>query len=157
MTTCAIVGNARSLLLTKSGQEIDGCDIVVRINGDGITDTECQGSRTDVVFVTHHTRNNLCEHHEYDVYDIRGNITEFFDNLTERMSVDLGVPEAYPTTGFTAILYMYAKGVDIKLFGFDWFNTGSLSNSPTNNAPWKLHFPKWEKEYIQHTLHLIDE
>lgn len=48
----AIVGNAKSLMDKGQGQEIDGFDIVIRLNKGFVVNSAAQGSRTDMVGLT---------------------------------------------------------------------------------------------------------
>ncbi|MGV6838812.1 MAG: glycosyltransferase family 29 protein [Planktomarina sp.] len=45
----AIVGNATALLDTNQGQQIDGHDIVIRINKGFVKSPQAQGARTDIL------------------------------------------------------------------------------------------------------------
>lgn len=47
-----VVGNARSLLERDFGAEIDGCDVVIRLNKGFVIAPAAQGSRTDMVGLT---------------------------------------------------------------------------------------------------------
>ena len=45
----SVVGNAKSIFNHRRGELIDSADLVIRFNRGAPIDTECQGSRTDIL------------------------------------------------------------------------------------------------------------
>lgn len=151
--SCAIVGNAQSIMNRNDGHIIDVHDVVVRINSPTIVNNQCQGNRCDILFITPLSLKRLPrqKNRPYQIVHLDRHIPEFFDYWTQILRADTEDERARPTTGFIAIAQMAELGYNIKLFGFDWFSTPSLSdpnrhrNPSSEKTKWKHHHPLWEK------------
>jgi hypothetical protein len=139
----ALVGNARSLAERAEGAEIDGAELVVRINGAPLPSPASHGVRTDWLAMSMAvdagtlaarapsraiwmptTRRRLPWHvatHPGFVLNPRGRNAE--------LRAMLGAP---PTTGLMLIDLLARSGMaGARLHGFDFFASGSLSGRRT--------------------------
>ena len=139
----ALVGNARSLTERAEGAEIDGADLVVRINGAPMPSPMSHGTRTDWVAMSMGvdratlaaraprraiwmptTRKRLPWHvatHPGFVLNPQGRNAE--------LRAMLGAP---PTTGLMLIDLLARSGMaETRLHGFDFFASASLSGRRT--------------------------
>lgn len=137
----ALIGNARSLSQTDYGSEIDGHDIIIRINGAPMPAARSHGTRTDMIAMSMPTPSETLVSQDparlmwmtrkrkrlpyWLARDAR-----FFLNRKEdvaRLRDVLGGP---PTTGAMVIdLLMRSEAAKIELYGFDFFASLSLSGS----------------------------
>jgi len=137
--TVALVGNSRALAQTEFGEQIDHADVVIRINGAPMPSPKSHGSRTtwlalaisidrpteariaaDRILWMSHKRKRL-------PYRIATRSGFFLFNLANwaALKTNLGAP---PSTGIMAIsLLADSQASRIDLFGFDFFDTKSLS------------------------------
>lgn len=118
----AIVGNGKTIFDKKWGKEIDDHDFIIRFNKGFYANTDCQGTRTDMLILAC----NLAKD-ELDSFKARFvvnrskhyyNLTPYTINTQDRMALKemLG---SQPSTGFMAIdicRYFGAKSID--LYGF---------------------------------------
>ena len=151
--SCAIVGNASSILQRKDGAIIDTHDVVVRINTPKIISKEGQGGRTDYLFVTALSAARLprLQFPPYVVFNVSAHYTdEAVNKWSSVIRRETGNGRARPTTGFVAAMYMFEKGYNISLFGFDWFATPSIPLHPSikSNTHWEHHYPAWERHHL---------
>lgn len=134
--TVAIVGNAASIFHHSSGDEIDGADVVVRINEGAPTNVLAQGRRTDLVCLATPTG--------------RASINSMFDNpsvifvsprravlspdlledvallpLRNWKMVSTSLNGARPSAGMIAtwIAHHLLQATSVALYGFDWKKT----------------------------------
>ena len=133
--TIAVVGNSESLIRQSFGKEIDGADVVVRINRGGFrfTDfTRQMGTRLDVwcmqnvrqnkaYFEKPHTRG--VRKMQMDTIDVSPMFTEMADlvfSQDDRNSLDSNLTKK-SSTGLR-VLYYVSKQNPAKVFvyGFDW-------------------------------------
>lgn len=155
--SCAIVGNAQSIMNRNDGHIIDAHDVVVRINSPVIANNQCQGNRCDILFITPLTLKRLPrqKNRPYQIVNVGTHLADYFEYWTKVLRQEVDCERARPTTGFIAIAQMAELGYNIKLFGFDWFNTPSLSdpkrqsNPSSEDTKWKYHYPLWEKEQAE--------
>ena len=135
----AIVGNARALAQNEFGVQIDGCDLVIRINRAPMPNVASHGARTDwlalatslpqVQFKTlgaarliwmSHKRKRL----KYWMGQTFG-FSLFPKSEYDDLKAKLG---AQPTTGAMLIAFAaQSNASEIHLFGFDFFSSLSLS------------------------------
>lgn len=135
----AIVGNARALATTSAGDEIDACDVVIRINRAPMPSAQSHGVRTDwLALATSFTPDHYAEleasrliwmsHKRKRLRFWMSQIKMFtlfpkarFDDLKRRLG-------AQPTTGALLIDFLSTTdAAEIHLFGFDFFSSRSLS------------------------------
>lgn len=166
--SCAVVGNASSILESFQGNRIDSHDIIVRINTPKIKSTVSQGSRTTYLYVIPLTIKRLprLQFPPYTVVNVSEHISDHLDKWTELLRSLMQDPKARPTTGFIAATHMVELGYKVNLYGFDWFDTESLSNQPKidkefvdgsikkpqNAIFWKHHYPEWERAALTQIL-----
>lgn len=150
MTTCAIVGNAKSIFGKGHGSLIDSHDIVIRINRPDIIVPEDQGTKTDIM-VVHDLTMKYASPKKHKIINTSKDMRPDLELWSDIIHEDTGIDRARPTTGFLAIVYARALDYDIKLFGFDWYE------SPTyyleQITAWHRHSPEWEKKQIQQWIH----
>lgn len=158
--SCAIVGNAQSILSTKYGSVIDAHDVVVRINNPVIRKSESQGTRCDLIFVTHVTVTKLpkvpLDQRSYEVVNVSTHLKDYFEDWATVLRKEVHDSKARPTTGFIATIKMLELGYNVRLFGFDWFATPTI-HMPTDDVfrdkeMWKRHHPDWERRKISEFL-----
>ncbi|MEM5468507.1 MAG: glycosyltransferase family 29 protein [Sulfitobacter sp.] len=141
--SCAIVGNARSLSGTSFGAEIDTNDIVIRLNDAPLPSSGSHGEKTDWIAVAKRvSMRNLTSREPTLLLWMptkRKRLTwtmvsfaKFYLNETSRnkfLAEKLGAP---PTVGFMVIdLLKGTKAKSIRLYGFDFFASQSLSGNRT--------------------------
>ncbi len=161
-----IVGNAKSLLTTDYGAEIDAHDIIVRLNKGFVTTPAAQGTRTDMVGLTPElTEAETAEKFQpryflmlipkmrhYRFYG-RDNVRNtlfyrFRDWLDDRNHIG-----RRPSSGFMAISWMVRLGAanSITLYGFDFGATPTYYNPEGYKTPHNYDREReivlgWEKE-----------
>lgn len=139
----ALVGNARSLAERAQGAEIDGADLVVRLNAAPLPSPASHGTRTDWMAVSVPV--------EEAVIAARGPRRVIWMTpkrkrlpwrIASRPGFALAPPEwnarlaaelgARPTTGLMAIDLLARSGArEVRLHGFDFFASLSLSGGRT--------------------------
>lgn len=139
----ALIGNARSLAEGTHGQEIDAADLVIRINRAPMPSAQSHGTRTDILALAtsipqadlerlnptrilwmSHKRKRL----PFAVATSPGFHLPVLAHFA-RLKAQLGAP---PTTGLMLIdLLSRSTARDIRLYGFDFFATLSLSGHRT--------------------------
>ena len=139
----ALVGNARALSSSRHGAEIDGADVVVRINRAPMPDPESHGRRTDwlalAVRLGEADRARiqpgriLWMSHKRKRLDWRTATSPGFYlhplGDFEALKQRLGAP---PTTGAMMIdLIARSEMTRLSLYGFDFFASLSLSGNRT--------------------------
>lgn len=137
----ALIGNARSLAESDRGQEIDGADIVIRINAAPIPSPQSHGTRTDwlalALRLSRHDRTRLAPDRilwmshkrkrlDWQSADSRGfylHPLSDYRALQSRLS-------SRPTTGAMMIELLMRSALDrLTLYGFDFFASKSLSGN----------------------------
>jgi hypothetical protein len=139
----ALIGNARSLAKDTRGADIDAADLVIRINRAPMPSAESHGTRTDILALAtsipsedlhrlnptrilwmSHKRKRL----PYSVATSSGFHMPAVAHFT-RLTAQLDAP---PTTGLMLIdLLSRSAARDIRLYGFDFFASLSLSGRRT--------------------------
>lgn len=161
--SCAIVGNAQSILDRSDGHIIDVYDKVVRINYPKTTNVQSQGSRCDILFVTPLSVKRLPrqQNHPYQIVNVGTHIVDFFNMWSDKLRQEVNCDKARPTTGFIAIAYLIDLGYTVNLFGFDWFKTPSLSAQQIirrrdqeieTETKWQHHYPQWEEAIVKELI-----
>ncbi|MBL4929599.1 glycosyltransferase family 29 protein [Fuscibacter oryzae] len=139
----ALIGNARSLAEGQRGAEIDAADLVIRINRAPMPSAVSHGTRTDILALAtsipqadldrlgparvlwmSHKRKRL-------PFAIAASPGFHLPELSHfnRLKAELGAP---PTTGLMLIdLLSRSHAREIRLYGFDFFTTLSLSGRRT--------------------------
>ena len=140
----ALVGNARSMLEKEHGNRIDQADIVVRINSAPNSSQKSHGSRTDWHALAIRNsrelrrrvtpRRVLWMSHKRNRLDWATATAEGFYLFPQQefnnLSIELG---ARPSTGVMLIgLLQRLPARRVELFGFDFFNSLSLTGSRTS-------------------------
>jgi Glycosyltransferase family 29 (sialyltransferase) len=158
--SCAIVGNAQSIMDRTDGHIIDVYDTVVRINTPKPQSKQSQGERCDILFITPLSLRRLPRQKDrsYLIVNVGTHLVDYFNMWTTALRKEVDCPKARPTTGFVAIAHMIDLGYNVSLFGFDWFKTPSLSacatrghrnvSKQTNSTLWQYHYPEWEEATI---------
>lgn len=178
--TVSIVGNGPSLKRAGRGQEIDAADLVVRCNFPPIRDYAADvGTRTDVVVsfinpASDKFRSYFLNHTDY--------VNSWFIQMSSNFNRDYGpattevlekwnlkhyarVPRdtievieeiSYrePTTGFHAIiLFCVFLGMEVRLFGFDFFQSNLHHYWRNRNSkPAEVHDPLFERLHVLQCL-----
>ena len=138
----AIVGNARSLVSSSSGQEIDSCDIVVRLNSAPGCAPNSHGVKTTLLAVSTVVPKERLRQLEPDIV-LWMTPRRWFQAVRMRFSdvpvscfpktwwreLSARLDGARPSTGMMTIDFLTRLGTfrELKLFGFDFFQSGSLS------------------------------
>ncbi|MCL4202474.1 MAG: hypothetical protein KJ000_08255 [Pirellulaceae bacterium] len=132
----AIVGNAQSVFDVPAGEEIDRCDVVIRINRGFVTRPECQGSRTDVLCLATEVEQARIDG-DFGSPEVilvtprRWTVGRKMLASSERLTcypldawTDLSrqLGDRRPSAGLIAIdiALTFFGGKTVKLFGFDW-------------------------------------
>lgn len=160
----ALVGNARALGKTSFGPDIDSADIVVRINSAPMPDATSHGTRTDWLAMSTPvdaetlkdrapsrqlwmTRKRkrlgylMLQSPGFHLHDVA---------MIAKQREELG---SSPTTGLMMIdLLLRSEAREIHLYGFDFFNSLSLSGART--AAQVPHDFNAEKQWVQTRLDL---
>ncbi|HBV55905.1 MAG TPA: hypothetical protein DEF12_12855 [Rhodobacteraceae bacterium] len=138
-----IVGNAKSLLATSQGAEIDAADIIIRLNKGFVTSAEAQGTRTNMVGLTPElteaeTENlfapdfflmlipKMRHYRFYKSANVRATLFyRYRDWLADRKMIG-----RRPSSGFMAISWMVRLGAarSVTLYGFDFGATPTYYN-----------------------------
>lgn len=150
MTTCAIVGNAKSIFGKGHGSLIDSHDVVIRINRPDILVPEDQGTKTDIM-VVHDLTVKFASPKKHKIINTSKDMRPDLELWSDIMYEETQIENVRPTTGFLAVLYALSLDYDVRLFGFDWYDTPTyyLGDAPA----WKRHAPKWEEKQIYDWLH----
>jgi hypothetical protein len=135
----AVVGNAESIFQRSDGEDIDGCDLVMRLNRGFIRRAENQGSRTDVVCLSLSLELSAIRAAFGDAQIVfaspwRWNISSellairsslVFYPLRAWRRLSASIDGRRPSTGLMAIdLCRNCLGArQVSLFGFDWKDT----------------------------------
>lgn len=138
----AIVGNARSLAGTASGEEIEACDIIVRLNAAPGLSPRSHGARTTLLAVSKAVSKARLRQLQPDML-MWMTPRHWYQAVRMHFS---GVPICYfpktwwtglsgrlngarPSTGMMTVDMMTSLATfrEMKLFGFDFFQSGSLS------------------------------
>ena len=164
--TIALVGNARSLGNTCHGAAIDGCDLVVRLNAAPQAAAESHGRRTSwlaaSIFV-HTARLRVLQPKAMlwmspkgrwraaARYGWRGPLSFYPLPWWRELSAALG--GSRPSTGLMMIDLLRRIGgfAELRLFGFDFFASGSLSERHIGAPP-----PHDFVRERQHVARLLD-
>lgn len=139
----ALIGNARSLAEGQRGREIDAADLVIRINRAPMPSAASHGTRTDILALAtsippadlarlapgrllwmSHKRKRL-------PFAVAASPAFHLPALTHfhRLRAELNAP---PTTGLMLIdLLSRSTARELRLYGFDFFATLSLSGRRT--------------------------
>lgn len=148
--TIALVGNARSLGETQCGPEIDGCDLVVRLNAAPMGTASSHGQRTSwlaaSIFVPAARLQALQPEAMLWMspkgrwraaarYGWRSSLSVYPLPWWRELSTALGGNR--PSTGVMTIDLLRRVGgfAELRLFGFDFFASGSLSVRQIGTPP----------------------
>lgn len=144
----AIVGNARALAHSDQGAQIDGCDLVIRINRAPMPSDKSHGKRTDwlalatslaqtqfecleakrLIWMSH--KRKRLKHWMANTSGFALFAPSLYHDLKSRLG-------AQPTTGAMLIDFaVRSNAAEIHLFGFDFFSSLSLSGKrDAQNVP----------------------
>ena len=146
----AIVGNAKSLFGKGQGAEIDGFDVVIRLNKGFVVDPDAQGSRTDMVGLTPElTESEIVDrfapgHFLMLIPKMRHFLIFRPENVCRTLFypfrwwlADRNLIGRRPSSGFMAISWMLRLGAarEVVLFGFDFGATGTYYNPGDYQTP----------------------
>ncbi|TXH95883.1 MAG: hypothetical protein E6Q73_14235, partial [Pseudorhodobacter sp.] len=134
----AVVGNARSLSLTEFGLESDSHDLVIRVNSAPIPDGRSHGVRTDWMAMSVRPKRSLMAERSPTLvlwmahkrkrlaFWLLQHFPVFLNSISRHaaLAAELG---ARPTTGLMLIDLCLRAGAETDLYGFDFFQTKSLS------------------------------
>lgn len=139
--TFAIVGNARGLAYGDQGEQIDRADIVVRLNRAPVISARAHGIRTDWIATSIPLDQDLLALRQPDlVLWMTPRRKRLSWRLIKRGSLFINPSNhhrklwaetvARPTTGLLVIdLLRRSAAAEIHIFGFDFFQSQSLSGS----------------------------
>ncbi|THH36732.1 hypothetical protein E4Z66_07230 [Aliishimia ponticola] len=146
----AIVGNARSLFHKEQGSEIDGFDVIIRLNKGFVVDTASQGSRTDMVGLTPElSETEVIQKFDPDYFlmlipKMRHYLFFGADNVARTLFypfkwwlADRNLIGRRPSSGFMAISWLIRleQAEEIALFGFDFGKTATYYNPEGYKTP----------------------
>ncbi len=146
----AIVGNARSLLATQSGDEIDRNDIIIRLNKGFVIDPLAQGRRTDMVGLTPElteeetTARFQPGHFLMLIPKMRHYAFRRPDSIAKTLFypwrwwfADRNLIGRRPSSGFMMISWLVRLGAarQITLYGFDFGQSGTYYNPANYKTP----------------------
>ena len=148
--TVAIVGNAQSLLTKSYGPQIDGKDLVLRLNKGFVVNENAQGSRTNMVGLTPElTELETVERFSPDIFLMlipKMRHYHFWQRPT--VSKTIFYPFRYwfadrqkigrrPSSGFMAISWLVRLDAaqNITLYGFDFGATSTYYNPARYKTP----------------------
>lgn len=161
----ALIGNAESLFTRRYGTEIDGHDVVARMNRAAILATKffstaSHGSRTDAWFMWRHREYEtytfkrpdfsmqMASWEELDDTSIKLYPMEAFENLQNELG-------AVPSTGLMVLDFLdrYTNH-EVSVYGFDWKATPTFTDPRRETdkmllAGGNLHNFGREREYTQ--------
>ena len=138
----AIVGNSQSIFSKRSGEEIDNHNIVIRFNRGFVKDKNCQGSKTDLLFLActltpqeinqfnckYTIRRSIFSNSRCD-FDLKGTDRNQFAQVANKQSVINGCKNSKASTGFLAIQFCLSTNCkSIDLYGFDFFKSPTYYN-----------------------------
>ena len=145
-----IVGNAKSLLSTTHGDEIEAHDVIIRLNKGFVTVPEAQGSRTDMVGLTPElSEAETIAHFEpsyflmlipkmrhYRLFGKDAVRNTLFYNFRYWIA-DRNLIGRRPSSGFMAISWMVRLGQakSVTLYGFDFGATPTYYNPEGYKTP----------------------
>lgn len=146
----AIVGNAKSLLETHHGEQIEAHDIIIRLNKGFVTQPSAQGSRTDMVgltpelteaetvahFVPSYFLMLIPKMRHYKLFGKDAVRNTLFYNFRYWLA-DRNLIGRRPSSGFMAISWMVRLGQakSITLYGFDFGATPTYYNPEGYKTP----------------------
>lgn len=158
----AIIGNAKSLLESNYGKDIDGYDIVIRINRADIVNQNAQGSKTSVwatsfsydfgyknydfcIWLTPFFHSDLCYPHQKMFATRNIYLYTYQDYCT--LHQFLG---SYPTSGLMLVDFItkYTCFNKLSLYGFDFFKTPNLYENIDYNRKHNLHEFNKEEAFV---------
>lgn len=134
----AIVGNARSLGSGNRGAEIDGHDLVLRINAAPIPSVLSHGTRTDWMAISVPVPDDILAARAPSLvlwmtpkrrrlpYSLFRRVPVFLNPAGRNAELVLALG-ARPTTGMMAIDLCLRAQAQVDLYGFDFFQSKSLS------------------------------
>lgn len=139
----AIVGNAKSLLSTEFGAEIDAHDVVIRLNKGFPKQHESQGHRTDAVGLTPELSEDevtsgfkpkvflflIPRLRHYNLYR-KENVARTIFNPFRAWLSDRNLIGRRPSSGFMAISFVLRANAatELNLYGFDFGATATYYN-----------------------------
>ncbi|WP_108721699.1 glycosyltransferase family 29 protein [Neptunicoccus sediminis] len=141
--TVAIVGNARSLSNQSNGENIDRCDLVIRMHAAPLPQADSHGSRTNWLALGMPVAQDVIEARNPDRLlwmakkrkRLRARFAKrkgFYLHPKEEWDRMAATLQAPPTTGIMLIdLVAHSEAAEIHLFGFDFFTSLSLSGRRT--------------------------
>lgn len=149
----ALVGNARALLQAGQGDEIDAFDIVIRLNKAPGLGTKGGGSRIDWIATAGRTPYDVLptvlwvgQHVRRLRYDLLMSGRVFVYSTMHRGALSETLTARASTGVMTVELLLRSPAKSIDLFGFDFYESRSLSGEQTlETAP---HAYGEEKKWI---------
>jgi hypothetical protein len=160
--TVAIVGNSRGLADSAQGAHIDRADIVVRLNRAPMPSARSHGTRTDWLATSIPLNEELIAHRQPDlVLWMTSKRKRLSWQLAKRGSLFINPVRHHrelwaetvsrPTTGLLVIdLLRRVAAVEIHIFGFDFFQSQSLSGS--RRAEDVVHDFDAERVWVEHLV-----
>lgn len=146
----AIVGNAKSLLETHYGEQIETYDIIIRLNKGFVTQPIAQGTRTDMVGLTPELSEDetianfepsyflmlIPKMRHYKLFSRDAVRDTLFYNYRYWLA-DRNLIGRRPSSGFMAISWMVrlSQAKSITLYGFDFGATPTYYNPEGYKTP----------------------
>lgn len=146
----AIVGNAKSILETNYGEQIETHDVIIRLNKGYVTQPDAQGTRTDMVGLTPElSEDETVAHFEpsyflmlipkmrhYRLFGKDAVQNTLFYRFRYWLA-DRNLIGRRPSSGFMAISWIVRLGIakSITLYGFDFGATPTYYNPEGYRTP----------------------
>lgn len=144
----AVVGNAASLARKSYGADIDGHDVVVRMNRAaplfGMPNPEAYGARTDILMIKFEESSAVRGH----VDRLRQEVAHVLAGEHLAHVVPM-LPMTLPSTGIRVLLGIVEAGGLVSAYGYDWKASPTLTNRKEYRD--EHDFPA-EKEYCLNVL-----
>lgn len=146
----ALIGNARSLLERDFGTQIDGADIVIRLNRGFVVVPEAQGTRTDIISLTPTLSEGEIEEHFDPRYMVllTPKLRHLLISRAQNLRKVLFYAHRYwvadrqkigrrPSSGYMMLSYLLRidAAASITLYGFDFGATETYYNPAGYQTP----------------------
>ena len=140
----AIVGNSETIFNKQNGSDIDNHDIIIRFNRGFIKDKECQGSKTDLLFLAASLTNEEIKQFspKYTIkrsryctskcdFELRVSDRAQFAQVPNKETARQKLAKSQASTGFLAIQFVLSTNYkNLDIYGFDFLKSRTFYNKP---------------------------